>query len=150
MPCWEKWTFCWYLSYNMLNSQVKETNQIALLLSLKILKLSSLCKVKIILLQWAGFVHKVEISSYSFSQLITHAKTRKIITWIILTVEALGWQSTPCFSSFSNVSTLTCSISIVNTPHLSIILSNKSHRKWQIQNNINCTKYLTSWQIPPL
>lgn len=39
-------------------------------------------------------------------------------TWIVLIVEALGWQSTPPCSSFSKVSASTCSISMVNTPHL--------------------------------
>lgn len=33
-------------------------------------------------------------------------------------VEALGSQSTPCFSSFSSVAASTCSISTVRTPHL--------------------------------
>lgn len=39
-------------------------------------------------------------------------------TWIIRIVDALGWQSTPCCSSFSRVATSTCSISTVNIPHL--------------------------------
>ena len=48
-------------------------------------------------------------------------------------VEALGWQSTPCCSSISMVATSTCSISTVNTSHLStknidILLPNYNKR----------------------
>lgn len=47
-------------------------------------------------------------------------------------VEALGWQSTPCFSSFSKVSASTCSISTVSIPHL----CRKAKLGWEMLNKI--------------
>lgn len=66
---------------------------------------------------------------------------------MIRIVEALGWQSTPCCSSFSSVAASTCSISTVNTPHLQSIfkLVHRSSSSYQKQSRLY--KH-TFWQIP--